>query len=457
MYHFKSRNLASVLILLVVTASGYQNCSNEMAPFRGALSSNSTTDTGNNPSADPNNNNSNTPPPPPVPAMPKLISVIDNKGPLFGDHSLKITASDIPLAGKKVEVKIGNQLCLNLKVVSATEINCITPSSAASKVDVSLLVDNVETSKLIMGYEYAPSESIVGISPNAVIPFRLYGTPAMENGNVYFWGGQDINRNIVAQGVVYKMATDSWENMETQNQPTPGIAHTAVSTGKEYIVWGGFTNAYTNRGGRYNFATKTWAPMSTVGAPSARGFATAVWTGTKMIVWGGAIVNNSSYNDGAIYDPTTDTWAPMANAPADIPGRWYHFAHWDGKEMLVWGGYLAGMITNGVGYVGAYDPVTNSWRRINLANDYTGISIDFGWTWYTGTKFMVQSISSAQLGDQSIPKYLDRTVNAWVNLPRGLLPSVNLQAEVARYNAFWSGRHLYLFKNGAGGFKYSFN
>ena len=75
----------------------------------------------------------------------------------------------------------------------------------------------------------------------------------------------------------------------TNGAPAVRYSHTAVWTGTEMIVWGGYSNAYLNGGGRYNPATNTWAAggTSTSGAPGGRSTHTAVWTGTEMIVWGG--------------------------------------------------------------------------------------------------------------------------------------------------------------------------
>ena len=48
----------------------------------------------------------------------------------------------------------------------------------------------------------------------------------------------------------------------------------------------------------------TWTP--TAGPPDARSAHTAVWTGSEMIVWGGYI---SGYiNTGGMYNPSADTW-----------------------------------------------------------------------------------------------------------------------------------------------------
>ena len=51
--------------------------------------------------------------------------------------------------------------------------------------------------------------------------------------------------------------------------------------------------------------------------PSARYRHTAVWTGSEMIIWGG-YGNGTGLNTGGRYDPTTDSWTATstANAPA---------------------------------------------------------------------------------------------------------------------------------------------
>ena len=60
------------------------------------------------------------------------------------------------------------------------------------------------------------------------------------------------------------------------------------------IVWGGYeTAAALNDGGRYNPAANSWTAVPTTGAPAARYRHTAVWTGSEMIVWGG--YNGSGY------------------------------------------------------------------------------------------------------------------------------------------------------------------
>jgi hypothetical protein len=71
------------------------------------------------------------------------------------------------------------------------------------------------------------------------------------------------------------------------------------------IVWGGYVynpNQNFNTGGRYNPGTNSWTATSTTNAPDAREAHTAVWTGSEMIVWGGyALSSNQDLNTGGRY------------------------------------------------------------------------------------------------------------------------------------------------------------
>ena len=130
---------------------------------------------------------------------------------------------------------------------------------------------------------------------------------------------------------------DAWGATGTHSAPYARAYHTAVWTGSEMIIWGGYDDArgYLNSGGKYNPTTDTWTPTAITNPPSGTRFHTAVWTGTEMIVWGGG--NTSFLNSGGRYNPNTDTWAATSiiNAP---DGRTAHTAVWTGSEMIVWGG-----------------------------------------------------------------------------------------------------------------------
>ena len=85
---------------------------------------------------------------------------------------------------------------------------------------------------------------------------------------------------------------DTWTRTSTANAPTRRVNHTAVWTGSEMIVWGGCDsffrcNNVSNTGGKYYPGTDSWTATSTTNAPDARYLHTAVWTGSEMIIWGG--------------------------------------------------------------------------------------------------------------------------------------------------------------------------
>ena len=67
----------------------------------------------------------------------------------------------------------------------------------------------------------------------------------------------------------------------------------------------------------------TWTPTTITNAASARSLHTAVWTGSEMIVWGGWQGSGMYLNTGGRYNPSTDSWTATSttNAPA---ARIYH-------------------------------------------------------------------------------------------------------------------------------------
>ena len=153
---------------------------------------------------------------------------------------------------------------------------------------------------------------------------------------------------------------DTWT--ATPGSPDLRELHTAVWTGSEMIIWGGYIGIGVNTGGRYNPATDSWTNTSITNAPTARWYHTAVWSGNQMIVWGG--YDGTFLNTGARYDPSTDSWT--ATSPTGAPGsRDLHTAVWTGSEMILWGGYNGSDIIN---TGGRYNPSTDSWTATSTSN-----------------------------------------------------------------------------------------
>jgi N-acetylneuraminic acid mutarotase len=177
-------------------------------------------------------------------------------------------------------------------------------------------------------------------------------------------------------GALYDPATDSWTGIASTGAPSVREGFSAVWSGTDMIIWGGWgtigsffsTRTNFNDGARYNLAANTWSPMSSAGAPFRRHGHSAVWSGSQMIVWGGvhdetfagAVTN---YNDGARYNPGANTWSGLSTAAAPTP-RYDHTAIWLGNRMVVWGGTDG---TNLFNSGGRYFPGLNTWSNMTVS------------------------------------------------------------------------------------------
>jgi N-acetylneuraminic acid mutarotase len=183
---------------------------------------------------------------------------------------------------------------------------------------------------------------------------RTGATAVWTGTEMIVWGG--FTNRPEATGGRYDPATNSWSSVSTSVAPKARQDHVAVWTGSEMIVWGGSDGANSLvSGGRYDPATDTWTSMSLSGAPLLAADPRAVWTGTELIVWPSQILSTEV---GGRYDPKTDTWKKMATAGA--PTLQYSSAVWTGTAMIVWGGYIDNACESAAGAI--YDPSTDTWR-----------------------------------------------------------------------------------------------
>ena len=197
---------------------------------------------------------------------------------------------------------------------------------------------------------------------NAPSP-RAFHSAVWTGTEMIIWGGYD-GTNSFNTGKKYNPSTDTWASTSTTGAPTARSIHTAVWTGSEMIVWGGFgSSGYVNTGGRYNPITDSWTVTTTTTAPDSRASHTAVCTGSEMIVWGGT--NGGDLNTGGRYNPTTDSWTAtsITNAPS---GRTSHTAVLAGSEMIIWGG--TNQFSNYFNTGGRYNPVTDTWTATSTTS-----------------------------------------------------------------------------------------
>ena len=211
------------------------------------------------------------------------------------------------------------------------------------------------------------------------------------------------------------------------NAPSPRYSFSAVWTGSEMIVWGGFDGVnLLNTGGRYDPVGDSWTPTATGGAPSARDQHSAVWTGTKMIVWGGA-GETVLENPGGIYDPAGNSWAAISTLGAPS-ARFSHTAVWSGTAMLVWGGF-DGLKKFKTG--GSYDPGGDSWTAISTVNAPSARYLHSA-VW-TGTYMIVWGGENAAFGLKDGARY-NPSLNSWSAVTPTGVPDRR-----TRHSAIWTG------------------
>jgi N-acetylneuraminic acid mutarotase len=262
---------------------------------------------------------------------------------------------------------------------------------------------------------------------------RAGHTAVWTGSEMIIWGGQDVNFLQLNTGGRYNPATDSWAASSTISAPAGRWSHTAVWTGTEMIVWGGVffdgsSYHYLNTGGRYNPSTDSWTATSTTGVPDPRDGHTAVWTGTEMIVWGGYDGSNS-LNTGGRYNPSGDSWTATSttNAP---DGRDSHTSVWTGGEMIVWGGFNSSYLNTG----GRYNPGNDSWTATSTINAPAGRAIHTA-VW-TGTEMIVWGGAPSIIFDTNTGGRYNPSNDSWT------AASIGGPEPRQSHTAIWTGSEM---------------
>ncbi len=180
-------------------------------------------------------------------------------------------------------------------------------------------------------------------------------TAVWTGSEMIVWGGDDPT------GGRYDPARDSWLPIATLGAPSGRSEQTAVWTGREMLIWGGAACVTTcdqlNTGARYDPASDTWSAISTLGAPSPRWSHTAVWTGSEMLIWGGFSNTADAGRSGGRYDPGRDSWSPITTTAAPAGVSLGAGAVWTGRYMVVGAG--------GASTGGRYDASADVWLPVS--------------------------------------------------------------------------------------------
>ena len=317
------------------------------------------------------------------------------------------------------------------KAVGAPRSSYSLPTSLESQLPLGSTFNFLNT-----GGRYNPNSDSWTPTSTINAPDRRWEHTAVWTGSeMIVWGGDDVHALSLNTGGRYNPTTDSWTATSIVSAPDARGGHTAVWTGTEMIVWGGLSYDgsnyhYSNTGGRYNPTTDSWTATSNVSAPNARYLHTAVWTGGEMIVWGGYEGNNSILNTGGRYNPGTDSWTATSttNAP---DARTSHTAVWTGTEMIVWGGEGCCPIYFNTG--GRYNPGTDSWAATSTTNAPAGRALHTA-VWAAGNEMIVWGGQVSTFDTNTGGRY-NPNADSWTPANNGYQPRIY-------HTAIWTGSEM---------------
>lgn len=267
--------------------------------------------------------------------------------------------------------------------------------------------------------------------------FRSSHTAVWTGTEMIIWGGfnEGLATTNALRGNRYDPLTDTWRMISPVGAPTPRSLHTAIWTGSRMVIWGGGSrfigSQVVGTGGRYDPISDTWSDVSTVGAPARSGH-TAVWTGTQMLIWGGKN-GTTNFAEGGRYDPATDTWSGMA--ASGLTPRFYHSATWIGTRMLVWGGGSGNSGSTPLADGALYDPSADAWTPMTSTLNKLTPRRRHSAVW-TGTRLIIYG------GDGGSPfttrndgSLYDPSTDTWTSIP-------SFSPARTNHRAVWTGSKM---------------
>jgi hypothetical protein len=250
------------------------------------------------------------------------------------------------------------------------------------------------------------------------------------------WSGESLFAWFGNGAALYTPGTDTWSAL-----PTPGLSpRTDAIVGwsaSMLVVWGGSDS----NGARFDPTIGAWRPMAPAPIPArTRTWSAYASSDHELYIWGGVNVDGSIAADGAAYDPAADRWRLLPAAP--IEGRAYASAVWSGRELILWGGTTtpAGN-SGGRGDGAAYNPATNSWRRLAQSPLSAGITSGL----WNGSEVLYGPTRSGNANGMfasTTAATYDPSTDTWRRL--------DLRIGHPGFLSGWDGQHLLLFAKGGG-------
>ena len=225
----------------------------------------------------------------------------------------------------------------------------------------------------------------------------------------------DVKRVSVA--AAYDPSANSWRRLYPPQQPDPYVGVSSVWTGTEMLIFG--------PGLAYNPRTNVWRELPKVRNGFPRGI--VVWTGREAIGWGGGCCCDYGSN-GTAYNSTTGTYRNLPRSP--LAGSQGPVGAWTGRELIIFVGNLdcfAKPWPARLARAAAYNPATNTWRRIARMPAPGGTGV------WDGRELLV--IGGGSNGRSALS--YSPTKNHWRQLSP--LPSSRVGAAIV-----WTGKQLLL-------------
>jgi len=188
-----------------------------------------------------------------------------------------------------------------------------------------------------------------------------------ESDRVIMFGGDrvDVDSDVPLQMLgstwAYDFNTNTWEQMNPPESPSPRIVRTMVYDAKadRIILWGGWTAMdYFTDTWAYDFNTDTWTEMTPPEAPPGVHWPAMAYDAESdvAVTWGVA----STFKDHVwVYDFNADLWSAVETK--DGPARRdLHTMVYDAESdrIIMYGGQV------GRGDIWAYDYNSNTWTKM---------------------------------------------------------------------------------------------
>ncbi|HLB20174.1 MAG TPA: hypothetical protein VK613_13715 [Gaiellaceae bacterium] len=243
---------------------------------------------------------------------------------------------------------------------------------------------------------------------------------------------------VLAPAALASQEQGSWRRLPAAPMAPDWNYRTSVWTGKEMLVFGRdqqtaldangnpYAASRINVAAAYNPRSDTWRSLDPPRGPTGFMDLSSVWTGKEMLVWG--------QGTREAFNPVTNTWRRLPGSRLLSIHDGFGAVVWTGRELIGWGGGCCGdAFSDGV----AYGVAKNTWRalpRAPLAGSQHPLSV------WTGRRMIV--ISGARAASY------EPATNSWKRVA---------QPPAARGNAtaVWDGREVLVFGGTRIGFAYS--